>query len=557
MAVDKLVDSTQLDADLTDVADEIRTAGGTLLPLSFPDDYVVAIGDIGNTEIKTASGSIAHFEDALARKAQDLTVGIEPVQDLHGYDNPWPGGGGKNKLPYPYFESSKTYNGVTFTVNDDGTVCINGTATARGVFYLQSAGSNFHPDAGTYYVSKGSECQSAVIIVEAYNGTTWEKNLATIGTAGHAQFTVDYDGYDRVSAYISVAIGNSPSNEIVKPMFRLSSVSDNTFAPYSNICPISGWTGANVTRTGKNLFNGHRNDGFISDTGVEGIDGTNAHSDFIPVVAGESYVYSWKSTSSSNVNRRIHGYDKNKNWVLMIDKNQLSGSGSKTFVVPDGVAFIRVQFLLSNISGAETDVQIEEGSTAAAYEPFGQTYSITFPSQAGTVYGGELTINRDGSGTLVVDKVAETIPTVTSLSTSAGGIKYASFTTTHDIIYNNNDIKRVQFENFEACTFETRGNPFSGYLGAENQYLIFFGSDTTVEQANTYVNGSKVVLYLKGRLSDKSVTYQLTASQIKTLLGVNNIWADTGNILSVDYPADTKLYIDGKVAYLEALILEN
>ena len=88
MALDKLVDSTQLDSDLTDVADEIRTAGGTLLPLSFPDDYVVAIGDIGNTEIKTASGSIAHFEDALARKAQDLTVGIEPVQSGSGDPSP-------------------------------------------------------------------------------------------------------------------------------------------------------------------------------------------------------------------------------------------------------------------------------------------------------------------------------------------------------------------------------------------------------------------------------------------------------------------------------------
>jgi hypothetical protein len=50
------------------------------------------------------------------------------------------------------------------------------------------------------------------------------------------------------------------------------------------------------------------------------------------------------------------------------------------------------------------------------------------------------------------------------------------------------------------------------------------------------------------------VTYQLTQGQVKTLLGVNNIWADTGNILSVDYPADTKLYIDNKFAELSAVI---
>jgi len=46
MAVDKLVDSTQLDADLTSVANAIRTKGGTSEQLEFPDDFVDAIGDI-------------------------------------------------------------------------------------------------------------------------------------------------------------------------------------------------------------------------------------------------------------------------------------------------------------------------------------------------------------------------------------------------------------------------------------------------------------------------------------------------------------------------------
>ena len=43
MAVDKLVDSTQLDADLTSVANAIRTKGGTSASLAFPADFVIAI----------------------------------------------------------------------------------------------------------------------------------------------------------------------------------------------------------------------------------------------------------------------------------------------------------------------------------------------------------------------------------------------------------------------------------------------------------------------------------------------------------------------------------
>lgn len=46
MAVDKLVDSTQLNSDLTSVANAIRTKGGTSAQLAFPSGFVSAIGAI-------------------------------------------------------------------------------------------------------------------------------------------------------------------------------------------------------------------------------------------------------------------------------------------------------------------------------------------------------------------------------------------------------------------------------------------------------------------------------------------------------------------------------
>ena len=39
------------------------------------------------------------------------------------------------------------------------------------------------------------------------------------------------------------------------------------------------------------------------------------------------------------------------------------------------------------------------------------------------------------------------------------------------------------------------------------------------------------------------IEYQLTPQEVRTLLGENNIWSDGGDI-SVEYPADTKIYID-------------
>lgn len=46
MAVDKLVDSTQLNSDLTSIANAIRTKGGTSAQLAFPAGFVSAVEDI-------------------------------------------------------------------------------------------------------------------------------------------------------------------------------------------------------------------------------------------------------------------------------------------------------------------------------------------------------------------------------------------------------------------------------------------------------------------------------------------------------------------------------
>ena len=50
--------------------------------------------------------------------------------------------------------------------------------------------------------------------------------------------------------------------------------------------------------------------------------------------------------------------------------------------------------------------------------------------------------------------------------------------------------------------------------------------------------------------------YQLTPQEVKTLYQYNNIWSDVGSV-DVEYPADTKTYIDNKFAELQALILEH
>ena len=62
MALDTLVDGTQLDADLTTVANAIRTKGGTSASLSFPSGFVSAINDITTEPVSVEMKDVNFFD---------------------------------------------------------------------------------------------------------------------------------------------------------------------------------------------------------------------------------------------------------------------------------------------------------------------------------------------------------------------------------------------------------------------------------------------------------------------------------------------------------------
>ena len=143
-----------------------------------------------------------------------------------------PEGTGKNVLPYPFSDTTKTVNGVTFTDNGDGTISTSGTSTARTVFYIQNNNANLHIPAGIYTCSKSYQNTYTVLDVDAYNGNTWVKSLAKSSSTDDVTFTVDYDGYDRISIYLEIQTNIITDNIIFKPMIRPATITDPTFAPY-------------------------------------------------------------------------------------------------------------------------------------------------------------------------------------------------------------------------------------------------------------------------------------------------------------------------------------
>lgn len=125
----------------------------------------------------------------------------------------------RNLIPYPYAEKNKTMNGITFTDNGDGTVTVNGTATANATFWLCSgvkldrliAGSTYIPSTGNSAIGSG------VILMCNYEGTDGvQKNFTTseIGARTYPSNTT------KDMLYLLVQTGTTVNNAIIKPMLN-------------------------------------------------------------------------------------------------------------------------------------------------------------------------------------------------------------------------------------------------------------------------------------------------------------------------------------------------
>lgn len=468
----------------------------------------------------TASGDIASFPDgADGLPVKDLTVGIEPVQDLHGYSNPWPAGGGKNMLNVTV--SSSTVYGVTYTVNTDGTVTVNGTADANNNSVLIIGSVTLV--SGTQYILSG--CPSGG------SATTFELMLTaeSSGGASKARDTGTGATYTETENHtraiqIVVRAGQTVSNITFKPMLRLSSVSDATFAPYSNICPISGWMGANVTRTGKNLAYSKLNNKSITGNGVIDDSGNTNDLCLARVIKGVTYVI-----SDNEPTTHVYAFFENEpaQGSVSYNNSRYVVVNNSSFVAPiTGYVAFRVPI---NYGYG----QLELGSTATAYEPYsGTTIPISWQSSAGTVYGGTLDVT---SGVLTVDRAYVDLGTLTWEKAAENTVFRTTLAGAKTGLPNTICDKR-------KMVYTQRFNLTSPYelapYNAVNIYICsLVGEYTTATAFKAAMSGCHVCYELA---QPTSVT--LTATEVLTLLGQNNVWADCGPV-SVEYPCDTKLYI--------------
>ena len=204
------------------------------------DEIAESVPTLPTTDIQTA---VDEFETYNGGLLSECKVALSPIQDLHGYDNPWVGGASKNKMPLTVenlkaWNTSGTWSGNTYSYGGmDFSILTDDANNVIGID--ENGATSTYPEflifrgtlSGSYRLCKDN-ARSRVYV----NGSQ-----VNDGTSDYS-FTASSETYDIVLFTGAVTL----NHKIVKPMLVLSTETDFTFEPYSNICPISGHTQVDV-----------------------------------------------------------------------------------------------------------------------------------------------------------------------------------------------------------------------------------------------------------------------------------------------------------------------
>lgn len=502
------------------------------------DGYKKVTVDVPYTDVEVASGPIASWDDGEDLPLKSLTSFIEPQQDLHGYDTPWVGGSGKNKCDTHGY-GGISYNGgvgtaVTFT-DSTTTVTVNkniisySVTSWGGVVFktasLPSGTYHFHAEFSstanrkTFYVLNSNN-----VVIEKANYSD------SGGTLNNLRTLEDGD-------CIAIWIGSNNAVDITITNMQVEGGNSyTTFAPYSNICPISGFTEANVTVVGKNML--HVPNGEITtQTGTKFTETTDgiAVSGTLPsnstnvillnqVLPSGTYTFSAMTGSSNTTYQIVYKIGTNTSkYVTTVDKS---------FTLEEDT---NVNVLLYLYSGATTPVtikaQLELGEVSSTYSQYnGQTYTIDL---GGTRYGGTLDVV---SGVLTVDRVSITVDENSSIVSGSYGLPFRI-----DLLTGAKASSSASALTGVKCNFLTEVTQDSSW-GVNGTFsrvtvdpkVVYFKVNseiTTVQQLKTFLQSNNLQFVYELATPQ---TIQLTPTQVKSLVGQNNIYSDTGDV-DVEY----------------------
>lgn len=220
---------------------------------------------------------------------------------------------------------------------------------------------------------------------------------------------------------------------------------------------------------------------------------------------------------------------------------------NKVFTTPSECEYIR--FSVGDWTDTATptyanDMSVNYPATNTGYVPYNpnsQDLSIPLPQ---IVYGGVLDVV---SGKLVIDRKGVDLGSLAWEVLESGYSNFATHALSSEI---DNDASKVCAicSNYKGVERNSVSSSADNYIWV-NAYHVVDIKDTakaslSAEQFKTAMSGVMCVYLLA-----TPIEIDLTPTEVKSLLGDNNVWSDSGTV-DVEYRADTSLVID---KILEAL----
>lgn len=178
----------------------------------------------------------------------------------------------KNLIIYPYVNSSKEVNGITFTVNNDGTILASGTATSDTTFLLCGWAINdgsipLNPNITYKLTGSPVGASTSTYFVACRIYTNVETPSSSTGQIKRDEGNgVTWSGASYVSIYIAVKNGQTVNDLLFKPMLTYDGV-DDTYEEYGeSIIPYLAQAIANTKPSNSNpQMDGSASPGLSSD----------------------------------------------------------------------------------------------------------------------------------------------------------------------------------------------------------------------------------------------------------------------------------------------------
>ena len=275
-----------------------------------------------------------------------------------------------NLLKYPYRDTTKTENGITFTDMGDGTIKVNGTASANAYFYLTTTNDD------TYKKYNGmkltiSGCPSGGN-TNTYQIGFYNDNFST-GTSDYGNGGTFTGGDVRYNqSYIRISSGVQCDNLIFKPQLELGT-KKNSYTPYGTtpieLCKIGDYQDELLKSTGKNIYTNeieYNNSVIASNGAINSATGFIVSNPISIDISKDIYV-SFVAGSLNDKTMRVGYYDSENNFI----SRPIFDTTPTKLTPPSNAQYLRLSYDARNL----TAVQIEYNQ-ATSYEPYGIVWYI-------------------------------------------------------------------------------------------------------------------------------------------------------------------------------------